>query len=96
MTPDLPIQSGAIDAAMDRLRRPRAPDPYAHRMRLTIRHFVIALSLCRLGGHSQQIDDIGFAFERSRIGLDEAMIDCNLADLAKLVFADTDVRKAAR
>jgi hypothetical protein len=49
-----------------------------------------------LSGHSQQIDDICFAFEGPRIGLYEAMIDCNLADLAKLVFANADISKAAR
>lgn len=50
----------------------------------------------RLSGHSQQIDDISLAFERPRIGLDEAMIDRKLAYLIKLVFADTDIGKAAR
>jgi hypothetical protein len=55
-----------------------------------------AVSVVRLSGHLQQIDDISFALERPRVGLDEAMIDCNLADLAKLVFADTDISKAAR
>jgi len=63
--------------------------------RLVVRSSAISLRLFRLGGHSQQIDDVGFAFEGPWISLDEAMIDRNLADLAKLVFADTDIRKAA-
>jgi hypothetical protein len=49
----------------------------------------------RLCGHPQQIDDVGFAFKRPRIGLHEAMIDGNLANLVKLVFADPNVGKAA-
>ena len=49
-----------------------------------------------LSGHSQQIDDISFVFERPRIGLHEAMIDCNLADLIEFVFTDADISEAAR
>ncbi len=49
-----------------------------------------------LSGHSQQIDDLGFVFERPRIGLYEAMIDRNLADLIEFVFTDPDVCQAAR
>jgi hypothetical protein len=49
-----------------------------------------------LSGHSQQIDDVGFVFERPRIGLYEAMIDCDLADLIEFVFTDPDISEAAR
>lgn len=49
-----------------------------------------------LSGHSQQIDDLGFVFERPRIGPYEAMIDRNLADLIEFVFTDPDVCQAAR
>ena len=50
----------------------------------------------QLSGHSQQIDDVGFVFERPRIGLYEAMIDCDLADLIEFVFTDPDISEAAR
>ena len=50
----------------------------------------------KLSGGSQQIDDIGFVFERTRIGLYEAMIDRDLANLIELVFADADLSEAAR
>jgi len=49
-----------------------------------------------LRGSSQQIDDVGFVFERTRIGLYEAMIDGDLADLIELVFADADISESAR
>ena len=52
--------------------------------------------LSKLSGHSQQIDDISFVFERPRIGLHEAMIDCDLADLIEFVFTDPDISEAAR
>jgi hypothetical protein len=91
--------SDALNAAMDGARKEcepsRTPAPFAR-----ARGWLFAVPLFRsgyfrLGGHSQQIDDVGLAFEGPWISLDEAMIDRNLADLAKLVFADTDVRKAA-
>lgn len=50
----------------------------------------------RLGCHSQEIDDIGFALERSGIGLNEAVIDRNFADPLELVFADADVSQTRR
>ena len=53
-------------------------------------------SQLQLSGHSQQIDDIGLAFERTWIGLHEAMIDCNLADPIEFVFANADVGQATR
>ena len=34
--------------------------------------------------------------ERPRIGLYEAMIDCDLADLIEFVFTDADISEAAR
>jgi hypothetical protein len=49
-----------------------------------------------LSCHSQQIDDLGYVFKRPRIGLYEAMIDCNLANLIELVFAYADISEAAR
>ena len=48
-----------------------------------------------LRGGSQQIDDIGLVFERTRIGAYEAMIDRDLADLLELVFTDADVGESS-
>ena len=58
--------------------------------------FPFAALQSKLRGGSQQIDDVGFVFERTRIGLYEAMIDGDLADLIELVFADADISESAR
>ena len=52
--------------------------------------------LLQLSCHSQQLDDLGLVFERPRIGLYEAMIDRDLADLIEFVFTDPDIGEAAR
>jgi hypothetical protein len=59
------------------------------------RSAALLLQLLKLRGGSQQTDDIGFVLKRARVGLYEAMMDCDLADLIELVFGDADFSKSA-
>lgn len=93
--------SDVFSEAMDDARKNANVLPHVRpvcpsRVTLVVRNSATSSWLSRLSGHSQQINDVSFGFERPRIGLYEAMIDRNLADLVKLVFADADIGKAGR